>query len=443
MKQIMPPPARLAWMIWGLGALLYLFGFYQRVAPAVMTGELMNEFGLSGASLGNLSAFYFYSYVAMQLPTGILADKWGPRRLLSGGALIAGLGTVLFAMAPTIWSANFGRLLIGGSVAVAFVGTLKLAAHWFAPTQFALASGLALMVGILGALMAGVPLQLLISAYGWRLVMLTSAIIPVLLALGIWFIVRDDPQEKGYASYAPSEPLASQKANLGIMDGIREVLRYRNIWLLFFISAGLGGSGLTFAGLWGVPFLTTVYDMPPTQAAAITSALLLATGLGGPIFGTLSDRMARRKQLYTLGCLANVIGWSIIIFVPGLPIPLLVVILITTGFITGTIPITFAFAKESVPSHLAGTASGLCNTGVMLAPMLLQPAVGWMLDRNWQGELLDGARLYSLDAYQAGFSLMLTWAILALLLVFFTQETYGQPIEVREKAMPKLFKEMI
>ena len=443
MKQLMPPPARLAWTIWGLGALLYLFGFYQRVAPAVMTGELMNEFGLSGASLGNLSAFYFYSYVAMQLPTGILADKWGPRRLLSGGALIAGLGTVLFALAPSILWANLGRLLIGGSVAVAFVGTLKLAAHWFAPTQFALASGLGLMVGIIGALMAGVPLQLLMSAYGWRFVMLISTIVPVLLAIGIWFTVRDDPEEKGYASYAPPKPLSKKESHSGIMTGIGEVLRYRNIWLLFIISAGLGGAGLTFAGLWGVPFLITVYDMPPTQAAAVTSALLLATGLGGPIFGTLSDRMARRKQLYTLGCLANVVGWSIIIFVPGLPIPLLVAILITTGFITGTIPITFAFAKESVPSHLAGTASGLCNTGVMLGPMLLQPAVGWVLDQNWQGELLDGARVYGADAYQAGFSLMLAWAILGLLLVFLTKETYGQPIEVREKVNRKLFKEMI
>ncbi len=443
MKQVMPPPARLSWMIWGLGALLYLFGFYQRVAPAVMTGDLMNDFGLNGVSLGNLSAFYFYSYVAMQLPTGILADRWGPRRLLSAGALIAGIGTVLFAMAPTILWANFGRLLIGGSVAVAFVGMLKLAAHWFAPTQFALASGLALMVGIIGALIAGVPLQLLISGYGWRLVMLTSAIIPVLLAVGIWFMVRDDPEEKGYASYAPAKASADKQANAGIIAGIQEVLRYRNIWLLFFISAGLGGAGLTFAGLWGVPFLMSVYDMPPTQAAGITSTLLLATGLGGPIFGTLSDRMARRKQLYTLGCLANVMGWSTVIFVPGLPSPVLVMILITTGFITGTIPITFAFAKESVPSHLAGTASGLCNTGVMLGPMLLQPAVGWMLDQNWQGELLNGARLYSLDAYQAAFSLMLAWAILALLLVFFTQETYGQPLEVREKEYSKLFKEMI
>ncbi|MCZ7653572.1 MAG: MFS transporter [Rhodocyclaceae bacterium] len=113
------PPARLAWFVWGLGALLYLIGFYQRVAPAVITDRLMTDFAIGAAALGNLSAFYFYSYVAMQIPTGVIADRWGPRRLLTLGAGVAALGTLLFALAPNLWWASAGRLLIGGSVAVA------------------------------------------------------------------------------------------------------------------------------------------------------------------------------------------------------------------------------------------------------------------------------------------------------------------------------------
>lgn len=430
-----PPPARLAWTIWGLGALLYLFGFYQRVAPAVITGELMNDFGLSAAALGNLSAFYFYSYVLMQLPTGILADKWGPRRLLSAGAFIAGVGTLLFAWSPNIVSANLGRLLIGGSVAVAFVGMLKLAAHWLPPNQFALASGFGLLVGVIGAVFAGVPLQLSVAEYGWRGVMQASAILPIIIGVAIWLVVRDDPQEKGYASYAHTEA-SSDAARSGIIAGIVEVLRYRNTWLLFIISGGMAGTGLTFSGLWGVPFLTTIYKIPATQAAAINTALLVSFALGGPIFGALSDRIGRRKPLYLMGCAANAIGWTIVTFVPGLPIPVLTLLLVTTGFISGSIPITFAFAKESVPPHLAGTTSGLCNTGVMLAPMILQPAVGWMLDQKWQGEMLDGVRLYDLAAYQAGFSLMLVWAFVGLLLVFFTKETYCEQMRPPQDTPP-------
>ena len=95
-------PWWLGWSMWGLGALLYLLGFFQRVAPAVLTQELMSEFGLAATSLGQLSALYFYSYVALQIPVGILVDAWGPRRLLSLGALGAGMGSLLFAAAPGV-----------------------------------------------------------------------------------------------------------------------------------------------------------------------------------------------------------------------------------------------------------------------------------------------------------------------------------------------------
>ncbi len=123
------PPQRLAWGIWSLAAVLYVMGFYQRVAPAVMTQELVRDFGLSGAALGNLSALYFYSYAAMQIPTGILVDRYGPRRLLSAAALLAGAGTFMFSAVDDYALASLARLIIGGAVAVAFVGLLKLAAH--------------------------------------------------------------------------------------------------------------------------------------------------------------------------------------------------------------------------------------------------------------------------------------------------------------------------
>ena len=430
MNKITPPPARLAWTIWGLGTLLFLFGFYQRVAPAVMTGELMSDFGLSATALGNLSAFYFYSYVAMQLPTGILADRWGPRRLLSSGAFIAGVGTLLFALAPNIFWANLGRLLIGGSVAVALVSVLKLTAHWLAPNQFALASGLTNFVGIIGAIFAGMPLQLLIAKYSWRPVMFVSAFSAFVLTIAIWLIVRDDPQEKGYANYIHSDAPSSAQPRAGIISGILEVFRYRNTWLLFLIPGGIAGAGLTFSGLWGVPFLTTLYDMPATQATALNSALLVAMGLGGPILGVLSDRIGRRKPFYVIGCLVNALGWSVITFVPNLPIPLLVLLLVMIGFAWSTTTIGFAFIKESVPAHLAGTVSAVYNTGIMLGPVVMQPAVGWMLDQNWQGEMLDGVKIYTLEAYQAGFSLMLVWLMLSLGLIFFTKETYCQQTEL-------------
>jgi MFS family permease len=423
MNKLSPPPTRLAWTNWGLGAVLYFIGFYQRVAPAVMTAELMNTFQINAAALGTLSAFYFYSYVAMQVPTGILADTWGPRRLLAAGALVCGVGTLLFALAPGVGWANLGRLLIGGSVAVAFVGMLKLATHWFAPRQFALSAGLALFVGVIGAALAGVPLQVLVAAFGWRPVMLVSAALPLATGAAIWWLVRDDPVERGYASYAHT-PTANMSARPGFMAGLGQIFRYRNTWLLCLIPGGIVGAVLTFSGLWGVSFLTSNYGLPATQAAAINTILLVAWAVGGPIFGALSDRIGRRKPLYVGGCAVVALGWALIILLPQLPVWLLVFLLAVAGFASGCMVIGFAFLRESVPPYLAGTAAGVVNMGVMMGPMLLQPAVGWVLDQQWHGEMLNGVRSYSPEAYQAGFSLMLVWAGLALLLILFTRETY-------------------
>lgn len=420
------PPLRLAWTVWGLGAALYLIGFFQRVAPAVMTGELMIDFAIGAAALGNLSAFYFYSYVAMQVPTGLLADRWGPRRLLATGAVVASVGMLVFALAPSLVWAGIGRLLIGGSVAVAFVCMLKLAGHWLPPRQYALASGMAMLVGIVGAVAAGVPLQWLNEIFGWRSVMLGSAVVTLLLAIPIWRVVRDDPVERGYASHTETIRMADVATHVetGVLAGIRQVLSYRNTWLLYFIPGGIVGTALAFAGLWGVPYLTIHYDLSASRAALMCSLLLIAMAIGGPVFGWLSDHLGFRKPLYVIGSAVVLLTWSVILMMPGLPMTLLTALLIVTGFFSGCMIIGFAYAKESVPESLAGTVAGIINMGVMMGPLLLQPLVGWMLDRAGSDGLRDNIPVYALEAYRSGFAFMVGWLALSLLLVVFTRETY-------------------
>ena len=414
------PPAALAWLVWGLGALLYLIGFYQRVAPAVITDQLMAEFAIGAAALGNLSGFYFYSYVAMQIPTGVIADRWGPRRLLTLGAGVAALGTALFASATSLWWANAGRLLIGASVAVAFVSMLKLASHWFAPRQYALASGMALLTGVVGAVAAGVPLSLLVDVFGWRAVMGVSAGLTMLLCFATWWLVRDDPAEAGYASHFQGAHQHHEPTP--ILRGLLEVLSYRNIWILLLTPVGLTGAILTFAGLWGVPYLRQVHGLEAKTAATITSTLLVAWALGGPLLGAWSERIGKRKPLYVLTTIIALAGWTAIIFLP-LPLWLLITVLVPVGFASGNITIGFACAKESLPLRLTGTASGVCNMGPLVGGMLLQPAVGWMLDRHWTGALANGARTYDAAAYQAGFSLIFGAVMVSILLIAFLRET--------------------
>ncbi len=418
------PPSLLAWSVWGLGALLYLVAFYQRVAPAVFSDRLMAEFALGGAALGNLSAFYFYAYVAMQIPTGLLADRWGPRRLLTIGTAVAALGTALFAVAPSYAWAGAGRLLVGASVAVGFVSMLKIAGHWFPARQYSLVSGMALCTGVVGGVIAGVPLRLLIEAFDWRPVMLVSAVITALLAVAIWWRVRDDPAEAGYASHFHG---AAHHPPGPVLRSLAEVLSYRNSWLLALAPVGFSGTVLTFAGLWGVPWLRQVHGLDATSAAAITTTLLVAWALGGPLLGTWSERLGRRKPLYLMSGAIALAGWAAVVF--GQPsLPVLIGLLVIVGITSGNIIIGFAWAKESVPLRLMGTASGICNMGPLMGGMLLQPGIGWMLDRHWTGVSDAGVRIYDAAAWQAGFVLLVITVAVSLILVALARDSHCRQV---------------
>ena len=418
------PPLYLACTVWGLGASLYLMAFFHRVAPAVLTVELMQEFNISAAALGNLSAFYFYSYVAMQIPTGIMADTLGPRRLLAFGSLVAGVGTALFALSHSLILAGFGRLLIGASVAVAWVAILKLASSWFPARYYAMMSGIALFIGISGAVSAGPPLRLLVGVFPWRGVLAGSALLMFAVAILVWIFVRDYPHEKGYKDYVAPVPMGQGQTLIGILQGIQEVLRYRNTILLFIIPGGIVGSVLAFSGLWGVPYLSSHHGLTTTQASALTATLMVAMAVSGPISGWFSDRIGRRKPLYIAGTATALIGWLAITYLGEASVYTLMGLMIMTGLSSGVMVVSFVFAQESVPRALAGTIAGVINTGVMVGPMLLQPGIGWVLDAKWDGLHQGGVRVYGVEAFQAGFALMFTWVGLSLILLLFTRETH-------------------
>ena len=292
-------PRWLSWSVWGVAALFYLFAFYLRVSPAVMTTELMRDFSITAAQLGTFSAFYFYAYVLMQLPTGVLVDSWGARRVLITGTLVAALGTFMFAFAPSYAVASIGRALIGGSTAVAWVITLTLATHWFPASYFATLSGVGLFIGNIGALFAQVPLRMLLDHFDWRTVALITGAVIVVIALCAWAFVRDDPEEQGFESYAPAA-LRSRNVMLSWSERLRSLLQvfaYRNVWLIFLAQGGFLGALLSFTGLWGPPYLRTRFTIPATTAAAVCSVMIVCFAVASPLFGYLSDLYGRKRVL--------------------------------------------------------------------------------------------------------------------------------------------------
>src|SRR5207253_237930 len=215
-----------------------------------MTGELMRSFNITAADLGNFSAFYFYTYVLMQIPTGVLVDSWGARRLLMAGSIVAAAGTFLFGATSNYYLASAGRALVGAATAVGWVVTLKLATHWFPRQRFAMISGLGLFMGNMGALVAQVPLRLLVERFGWRAVVVASGVVVLLIAALAATLVRNDPREDGYQTYAPESLQSTGHLSLWtLLKGFRHVFAYRNTWLIFLAQGGFVGSMIAFTGL--------------------------------------------------------------------------------------------------------------------------------------------------------------------------------------------------
>lgn len=416
------PPVHLAWLTWGLLASLYFVGYFQRVAPAVMVDELMRDFAIAATLLGNLSAVYFYTYAAMQIPSGLLADAVGPRRVGAAAAVAAALGIVLFSQADSLWLATLGRGLVGASVAVAFVACMKLAGHWFPANRFATVTGVSLLIGNLGGMLAGVPLSEAVAGMGWRMAMLISAGVTLVLAAAVWLWVRDDPSERGYASYA--HPEALNDATLSPLRSLKRVISGRDTWMLFFAGGLIAAPVLTFAGLWGVPYLVQVHGLTRSEAAGFTTAMLFGFAVGGPLLGALSDRMGRRKPPYLGAALAHALGWLVFLLVPDMSPMARYLLYAAIGFAAGGLIIGFAFSREVSHPGAAGTVGGFVNMAVLGFAAVQQSAMGWILDRNWPGVIIDGARIYDAAAYHAAFLWLAVSAGGAVASVALTRETF-------------------
>ncbi len=404
--------------------MFYLTGFYQRVSPAVMTGELMRAFDIGAKNLGTLSAFYFYAYVVMQIPTGVLVDSWGARKLLLIGSLLAAAGTFLFGTTTIYALACLGRAIIGGSTAVGWIVLLKLTTHWFPARRFAMLSGLGLLFGNIGALTAQVPLRLAIERFGWRPVVLVSALAIVGVFALTWLIVKNDPSERHFQSYAHSLLQRQDVASKGaLLNGFKQIFHYRNTWLIVLAQGGIVGPILSFTGLWGTPFLKARFGLAPANAAMVCSVMIVCWAVASPVCGALSDTIGRRKPIYLAGCLISTAGWFVLFYAP-LSLAAFVVVSALTSLASGGVVIGFAYTKESVPVQFLATATGAVNIGNMVGPMLLQPGIGRILDQKWSGQLSGGVRVYGVDAFQAGFLLIVAWSLVSCVLISLTRETH-------------------
>jgi len=414
-----PPPAprgttlsdisvALAYAGWALASLFFFYSFATRVSPSIMVDALMRDFGLGAAILGNLSAIYFYVYGALQIPIGIALDRFGPRRLLGGGALIAALGCAVFALADAAWLAYLGRFLIGAGVASGWLGTLAVIVQNFPARRFALLAGGTQAFGMAGATMGQVPLSLVVETQGWRAAMGSLALFGVLLALALILVLRDR--------------IVPQARAIAIGAAVRHAIRSRQTWLCAIFSMAMIAPMLGFAGLWGVPYLMQVHALSRTEAAGLASAMFIAWGVASPLVGAISDRIGSRRRVMIAGAALATLLLASLPFMAAAPLWLLAALILGIGTFGSSYVAGLSLARESNPDAISGTVLGLVNTCVIATGAILQPAIGWILDLHWDGAMAAGARIYPPDAFAWGLAVLPVVAALGALAAFFAKD---------------------
>jgi len=420
---------RLRWSAFALVGLAYILSFFHRIAPAAIATELQQAFQTSGVALGALAATYFYVYTLMQIPTGVLVDTLGPRRIVTMGGIIAGIGAIMFGMAETLNAAMVGRTLVGLGTSVVFIALLKLNAAWFKEGEFATIVGLTVFMGNMGAVFSAAPLAALVAVVSWRSVFEVAGAVSLGLAVLTWLLVRDAPGAAGLPSMREIEGKISHPPHEGHwLEALRSVMKNRLLWPNGFAMLGIAGSFLAFAGLWAVPYLSQAQGMTRTYATYHTSLSLIGFAVGALVVGAWSDKMGRRKPLLLGLSGIYVCCWLPLLLAVKLPLGVTFALFGLMGFCASAFTLGWACAKEVTAPALSGMATSLVNTGAFLGAAILQPLVGWALDVSGKAQLISGVRVYADSDFQLGLSVLAAFALFGLVCMFFIKETHCRNI---------------
>ena len=406
------PP--IAWVMWLIAAAFYAYEFFIRVSPSVMVPDLIQSFKVNAEALGMLSACYYYAYAVMQIPVGVMLDRFGIHRLLALAALLVGAASYLFASTHNLYVANAARALMGVGSAFSFVGCLKLASNWFSKRGFATIVGLTNMIGIFGAISAEAPLADTVLHHGWRSTMCMVGTIGIILSILIILIIRDGP---GSSSIKKT---SGNVKKLGY--GLLVILKNKQTWLIAILGGLMVAPVSGFTELWSVPFLMKAHHISRPFAAALASIMFIGIAVGGPSHGAFSGILGRRKPVILVGAIGALITLSLIIYASVTNIIVLVSLLFLFGFLTSSMLLCFTINSEINPRWATGVAIGFTNMLVMAGGTIFQPLIGSILDKL--GSPVHGQLLFSTADYRIALSALPLCLIGALIVLIFVKESF-------------------
>lgn len=391
--------------IWMIGVSFVLFQFFLQLSSGVIIDKIMQETNISAFKAGMLSSAFYYVYTTLQVPVGILFDKYKTHILLSLAALTCSLGCVLFSHSHHILFLFYGRLLIGAGSAFAFVGLSHVLRQHFPLKQFSFMIGLSETLGFIVTVFGLIGLGALVSRWGWRGFINGAALAGVVIAAALW-------------RYIPEIPCESEPKQPSVLQSLWKVLKTGKLWITGLFT-GLSFALITvFAALWAISFIQVKLQCGLQEASILDAMLFLGAGLSCPLYGYLVNYCSKRRPLMMFSCFSTALLFLVMLYVPIQNHWVFGALMLVMGLCCGAYMLAYTIANELSPPGALSTSTGFVNTLAVITTPVLQPLVGYILDLQAHNH----PETYWISDYQSALLLIPFCLVLAGILVLFLPE---------------------
>ncbi|GAA4542684.1 MFS transporter [Pseudonocardia xishanensis] len=362
-----------AYLVWSVGLLAYVVGVLQRTSFGVAGLDAAARFDASPAVLSGFVVLQLLVYAALQVPAGVLLDRFGAKTLVATGALAMAAGQAMLALATALPLAIAARVLVGAGDAFTFISVLSVLGAWFPARRVPVLTQLTGLLGQLGQVLSAVPLAAVLHGPGWTPAFLSAAGLGVLSAVAVLAVFRESPPG------SPAGPAAPTPRE--VLDGLRSSWHEPGTRLGLFTHMGTQFSGTVFGLLWGVPYLVAGQGVAPGTASLLLTLLVAVGIVAGPIFGTFTARHPFRRSYLVLGVIALTAAmWTLVLLLPPpVPLWLLVALVVVLALGPPGSMVAFDYARTFNPSTRQGTAVGIVNVGGFTASLLVSLGIGTVL----------------------------------------------------------------
>jgi MFS family permease len=374
----MKPGAR-AWAVWGVALAAYIVAVLHRTSLGVAGLDATERFGIGASALATFAVLQLLVYAGLQVPVGVLLDRFGSLRLIVTGALLMAGGQALMAVADGVTGAVGARVLVGAGDAMTFISVLRLVPQWFPSKRVPVVTQLTGLTGQLGQVLSAVPLALVLAGPGWTPAFLGAAGAGVFVAILAAVALHDAPDRR----INSGEAATARRLGADLVTAWRHPGTRLGLWSHFTSQF----PGTVFAIIWGYPFLIAGEGLPRATASVLLTVFVLAGIVAGPVIGVLVQRHPLRRSWLVLGVIgANALGWAAVLAWPGrAPLPLLVVLVLALSLGGPGSMIGFEFARTFNPPNRLGTATGIVNVGGFVASLVSILLIGVILDLRTGG----------------------------------------------------------